>query len=165
MGRRYRKEIDSSRKLLQLLSLSLSLGISIFFASLLLLSLFLSLFFFLAEGEKRGKYLQRGRRREVGNKSWDEKRRGKVRKRAAWRRLHAVAPPPILFWFYLFRKFVCVPQCVCRCVALYECVGVCVCTLWFTLSSKRIEILYFVSIWTVVCSLRSNGRRDSIESL
>ena len=165
MGRRYRKEIDSSRKLLQLLSLSLS-GHFDFFASLLLLSLSLSLsLFFLAEGEKRGKYLQRGRRREVGNKSWDEKRRGKVRKRAAWRRLHAVAPPPILFWFYLFRKFVCVPQCVCRCVALYECVGVCVCTLWFTLSSKRIEILYFVSIWTVVCSLRSNGRRDSIESL
>ena len=52
MGRRYRKEIDSSRKLLQLLSLSLSLGISIFFASLLLLSLFLSLFFFWLRGKK-----------------------------------------------------------------------------------------------------------------
>lgn len=114
MGRRYRKEIDSSRKLLQLLSLSLSVSLSISISGF---------FFVCLKGEKKEREISRTRKkeREVGNKSWDEKRRGKVRKRAAWRRLHAAAPPPIPFWFYLFGKFVCVPQCVSVCTSLWVC--------------------------------------------
>ena len=120
MGRRYRKEIDSSRKLLQLLSLSLSL-------SLCLSEHFDFGFFFrlFERGKKRReKYLERGRRREKwvinrGTRREGERYGKEQRDDGFTQRPHL---PSHFDFIYLENS--CVYLSVCRCVPLCEYVSV-----------------------------------------